>query len=198
LDKIDFSKPERYLKEIYDFISEVTILNLSDLIKKKNTLNQKDAQMLFFNLIVISAPNFVNEPAWNPTDITYLLQVLDCPYPIRSDAITAVGAATSIGFLVRILYWLHLVGKNFYLRDEEVSVIPEDSLEHDASQSEHNPPFANFSGPIREVQIDNLFSQLLLHVASMFPCPSQLEFTLPYQVELMELETLNKLICFEF
>lgn len=198
MDKIDFSKPERYLKEIYDFISEVTILNLSDLIKKKNTLNQKDAQMLFFNLIVISAPNFVNEPAWNPIEITYLLQVLDCPYPIRSDAITAVGAATSIGFLVRILYWLHLVGKNFYLRDEEVSVIPEDSLEYDASQSEHNPPFANFSGPIREVQIDNLFSQLLLHVASMFPCPSQLEFTLPYQVELMEFETLNKLICFEF
>ncbi len=43
LDKIDFSKPERYLREIYEFLNCVTILNLADLMKKKNTLNQKDA-----------------------------------------------------------------------------------------------------------------------------------------------------------
>jgi len=58
LDKVDFSKPDRYLREIYDFLNEVTILNLTDLMKKKNTLNQKDAQMVLFNLIRIPAPNY--------------------------------------------------------------------------------------------------------------------------------------------
>jgi len=58
LDKIDFSKPERYLREIYEFLNSVTILNLADLMKKKNTLNQKDAQMVLFNLIRIAAPNY--------------------------------------------------------------------------------------------------------------------------------------------
>ena len=39
LDKIDFSKPDKYLREIYEFLNSVTILNLADLMKKKNTLN---------------------------------------------------------------------------------------------------------------------------------------------------------------
>ena len=58
LDKIDFSKPEKYLREIYDFLNTVTILNLAELMKKKNTLNQKDAQMILFNLIRVAAPNY--------------------------------------------------------------------------------------------------------------------------------------------
>ena len=89
--------------------------------------------MILFNLIRIPAPNYYFEPEWNPTDITYLLRVLDYPYQIRTDAITAVGAPSSIGFLVRILYWLFLVAQNFYDQGEEASVIPEDSNESASS-----------------------------------------------------------------
>lgn len=68
----------------------------------------------------MSAPNFTHEPNWNPTEITYLLLTLGCPYQIRSDAITAVGAPSSIGYLVRALYWLYQVGKNYFLTLEKV------------------------------------------------------------------------------
>ena len=39
---------------------------------------------------------------------------LGFPFQIRADAITAVGAPSSIGFLVRALYWLYLVARSFY------------------------------------------------------------------------------------
>jgi len=87
----------------------------------------------------VTAPNFLHEPNWNPSDITHLLSTLGCPYQIRSDAITAVGAPSSIGYLVRALYWLYQVAKNFYVTIENVpSVIQEDSEENKESMYDNS------------------------------------------------------------
>ena len=43
-----------------------------------------------------------------------MFSVLEYPYHIRSDSITAVGAPNSIAFLVRALYWLYLVARTYY------------------------------------------------------------------------------------
>ena len=40
--------------------------------------------------------------------------MLDYPYTIRSDAITAVGAPSTVGFLMRALYWLYLAVRMLY------------------------------------------------------------------------------------
>lgn len=47
-------------------------------------------------------------PAFKPDDINRFFAFLKYPYTIRADAITAVGAPSSIGFLVKAVYWLYL------------------------------------------------------------------------------------------
>lgn len=45
-----------------------------------------------------------------------LFGALSYPYhPIRNDAITAVGAPSTIGFLMRAIYWLYQVVKVYFL-----------------------------------------------------------------------------------
>ena len=39
---------------------------------------------------------------------------LQYPYTIRADAITAVGAPSSVAFLIRAIFWLYLVVKSYY------------------------------------------------------------------------------------
>lgn len=65
--------------------------------------------MLIFNLIQIAAPNFRNLPVWTVPNITNLFSILGCPYQIRADAITAVGAPSSVGYIVKAIYWLYQV-----------------------------------------------------------------------------------------
>ena len=36
------------------------------------------------------------------------------PYSIRADAITAVGAPSSVSFLMKAIFWLYLVVRTFY------------------------------------------------------------------------------------
>lgn len=104
----DFSKPDRLLKEINDFIDSVGHkINLPDLKKRSYTLTSKDAQLMIFNLIQVVAPNFREPPSWNVVSILHLFNALGCPYTIRPDAITAVGAPSSISYLVKAIYWLY-------------------------------------------------------------------------------------------
>jgi hypothetical protein len=81
-----------------------------------------------------------------------LFQELGYPFTIRADSITAVGAPSSIGYLVRALYWLHLVAKQFSIQvisATDTNVIEElseeqileqsnddENLEHDATLAE--------------------------------------------------------------
>lgn len=59
-------------------------------------------------------PNLDKMPNFNPKEIQHLFATLEYPYAIRADAITAVGAPSSIGFLMRAIYWLYLVTRTYY------------------------------------------------------------------------------------
>lgn len=64
-----------------------------------------------------------NPPHWSTQEILQLFQTLGCPYAIRNDAITAVGAPNSISYLVRAIYWLYQVAKSYF----ETDIIREES-----------------------------------------------------------------------
>ena len=46
--------------------------------------------------------------------------MLEYPYSIRSDAITAVGAPSSISFIMRAIYWLYMLARIYYGRPEAI------------------------------------------------------------------------------
>ena len=50
-------------------------------------------------------------PEFKPAEVNNLFKFLKYPYTIRNDAITAVGAPSSIGFLVKAIYWLFVLAK---------------------------------------------------------------------------------------
>lgn len=109
MDQVDFSKPERFVREILDFLQSVTITT-SDLNFQKSykNLSGTDAQTLIFNLLKQVAPNLQRAFKFDIPDMHALFGSLAFPYhPIRNDAITAVGAPSSIGFLMRAIYWLY-------------------------------------------------------------------------------------------
>ena len=63
------------------------------------------------------APNLQRPFKIDLTDMHTLFGSLSYPYnPIRNDAITAVGAPSSIGFLMRAIYWLYQVVKVYFLQ----------------------------------------------------------------------------------
>ena len=66
LEKMDFSKPDRYIREMLDFLSSVTIHSLNF---KNKGLKQSDAQMLIFTLIQLMAPNFRKPPTFKAQEI---------------------------------------------------------------------------------------------------------------------------------
>ena len=50
-------------------------------------------------------------PEFKPAEVNNLFKFLKYPYTIRNDAITVVGAPSSIGFLVKAIYWLFVLAK---------------------------------------------------------------------------------------
>ena len=40
--------------------------------------------------------------------------MLNYPYQIRADSITAVGAPSSVAFLIKAIYWLYLVVRTYH------------------------------------------------------------------------------------
>lgn len=59
LNEMDFSKPEKFLKEILEFLRNVTILSENkDLFKNLKTINGQQAQFIIYQLIKIFAPNY--------------------------------------------------------------------------------------------------------------------------------------------
>ena len=72
-------------------------------------------------------------PAFKPTEINSLFGFLKYPGVIRNDAITAVGAPSSVGFLVRAIYWLYLLVRvqfDFINGQEEEDQDEEDKLDN--------------------------------------------------------------------
>lgn len=84
--------------------------------KNFKTLSGSDAQQMIFYLVNQFAPNYAHPPKFEPVEIHQLFQVLRYPYQIRNDAITAVGAPSSISFLMKAIYWLFLIAKIYYMQ----------------------------------------------------------------------------------
>ena len=115
LEGMDFSKPERYLREILEFLQQVTIINDINPQRLCKSFSGADASLLIHHLIHQLAPNYTELPKFETHEIQSLFASLKYPHQIRNDAITAVGAPSTIGYLMRAIYWLFLVTKVYYL-----------------------------------------------------------------------------------
>lgn len=106
LDQVDFSKPEKFVHQIHEFLQSVTITVDLNTQKQHKTLSGADAQALIFNLIKQIAPNYSHPPRFEASEIQRLFASLNYPGLIRTDAITAVGAPSTVQFLMKAIYWL--------------------------------------------------------------------------------------------
>ena len=132
---MDFSKPEKYLSEIYEFLAGQSSSNQSLLPEKQsylsnstkgnygiaglsfnkkgfNQINGSDAQTLINELLkIIFTPSMhqTGQVKFNTSEVKTLFAFLKYPHAIRNDAITAVGAPSSLGFLIKALYWLYIL-----------------------------------------------------------------------------------------
>lgn len=61
------------------------------------------------------APNYQSPPRFEVPEIQGLFHALCYPGQIRNDAITAVGAPSTINYLMRAIYWLFQVTKIYFL-----------------------------------------------------------------------------------
>ena len=68
--------------------------------------------------------------------------MLEYPYTIRSDAITAVGAPSTVVFLMRALYWLYLGVRMFYFNPSWYQIV-EDSADAFSEKEENVIPIEN-------------------------------------------------------
>ena len=137
-EKLDFSKPERYIREIARFLENVTLIpnNLTAKLAKSRSISANEAHAVIIKLLELMAPNLYESeaPPFKAPDIQHLFATLHCPYTIRADAITAVGAPSSVGFLMRAIYWLYLVVRTYYGRPEAVVEVSEEDQEEGEEQ----------------------------------------------------------------
>ena len=137
-EKIDFSKPERYIREIARFLENVTLVpnNLTAKLAKSRSISAHEAHAVILKLLELMAPNLYESeaPPFKAPDIQHLFATLQYPYTIRADAITAVGAPSSIGFLMRAIYWLYLVVRTYYGRPEAVVEVSEEDQDEDGDE----------------------------------------------------------------
>ena len=117
---MDFSKPEEYLREIINFLDNVTILKDNLQFKTFKNINGSQASHLIYLLINVYAPNYAAAPKFEESEIQGLFNFLHYPGKIRSDAISAVGAQTSMPYLLKALYWLFLITKVYYIHKSPV------------------------------------------------------------------------------
>lgn len=75
---------------------------------KVRGISSHTAKMVLQYLVQAVAPNLHEEIKVEQKEIQGFFALLDYPFTIRSDAITAVGAPSSVGFLMRALYWVYL------------------------------------------------------------------------------------------
>lgn len=75
LNDIDFSKPEKHLKEIIEFMKSVTILqDDKNILKNLKTINGQQSQFIIYNLIKIFAPNYQSMPKFEEQEIVNLFK----------------------------------------------------------------------------------------------------------------------------
>lgn len=76
-----------------------------------NTISGTDAQILLNEMLKLIFDKSIlksGPPVFKAEDIQNLFEFFRYPYTIRNDAITAVGAPSTISFLVKALYWFYI------------------------------------------------------------------------------------------
>lgn len=106
---------------------------------KIRSISSNAAKMILFKLMQAVAPNLQQEIKIDPKEIQNFFGLLEYPYTIRSDAITAVGAPSTIGFLIRALYWLYLSVRMFYFNASWYQIV-EDPADDFSDKDEHVIP----------------------------------------------------------
>lgn len=142
------------------------------------------------------APNLHEEIRIDQKEIQGFFTLLDYPYTIRSDAITAVGAPSSIGFLMRALYWLYLCVKMLCHKPDCFQIV-EQSSEMSESSKEVEMKEESKESP----EDMSLFSDILSTAwqqLRLFEEPYQLKFKLANQLALPENDPLRELLMFEY
>ena len=120
LQQMEFSKPESYIREIIDFLNQVTIANDVFAQKIPKTLSGSDATSLIFKLLRLFAPNYSAPPKFTTDEIQSLFIGLCYPCgQIRSDSITAVGAPSTVSYLMRAIYWLYQVSRVYFMEKKQ-------------------------------------------------------------------------------
>ena len=66
---MDFSKPEEYLREIINFLDNVTILKDNLQFKTFKNINGSQASHLIYLLINVYAPNYAAAPKFEESEI---------------------------------------------------------------------------------------------------------------------------------
>lgn len=94
-------------------------------------------------------------PEFNAKEIQHLFLTLGYPHTIRSDAITAVGAPSSIAFLMKAIYWLYLVVRTFYGRPEAIQEESEE-LKSETSFAKGEGSKSNSQRPSRAASQDSI------------------------------------------
>ena len=143
------------------------------------------------------APNLRNAPNFNPKEIQHLFEVLKYPYTIRSDAITAVGAPSTIGILVKAIFWLYLIARVYYGRPE---AILEDSAEDEGESIMESKQKTEEITKVQDDQEYCLFKRILETAERSqhsFETPHQVNYKLPNGIEFPTNPLLN-LILFEY
>ena len=100
---------------------------------KGRQISSTDVQTVILLLTQLLIPNLQRGPAFNPKEVQNFFSVIHYPFTIRADAITAVGAPSSVSFLMKAIFWLYLVAKSFYrmrnpMRALQISEEVEDDL----------------------------------------------------------------------
>lgn len=122
-------------------------------------MSGSDAQILIYELLKIAVHEgfvYSGPPPFKPQEINNLFTFLKFPSVIRNDAITAVGAPSSIGFLVKAIYWLYLIAKlvTDYGKPEEDEELEDKLLQPDVEMSEGKPESADmFSELLNDVLV---------------------------------------------
>ena len=98
-----------FLTSVYDDI-DLGAMNA----KGGRSINSKSVSRAIAYLLELVVPNLSEIPEFNAKEMQSLFAALGYPFIIRADAITAVGAPSSIAFLMKAIFWLYLVTKHYF------------------------------------------------------------------------------------
>ena len=107
------------MREMVDFLKNVYQESDLGIKSKGRQISSSDAKLAILLLLERVVPNLKSAPAFNPKEVQNLFAVLHYPYTIRADSITAVGAPSSVAFLVKAIYWLYLAVRTYHKRTSQ-------------------------------------------------------------------------------